>query len=82
MKTIIRRLCRLEETLAPQAADEEVRIANLLRERRRRRLEASGLPYEERPVEPYPRTLGRRATWAEVLRERRALRTAQGRPGG
>jgi hypothetical protein len=46
--------------------------ADVLRERRRRRLEASGLPYED----PSLYVNGRRPTCAEILRGARARRCA------
>jgi hypothetical protein len=49
MRTIIRRLRRLEERFVPPVDEEGQRLAELLRERRRRRLEASGQPFEEGP---------------------------------
>jgi hypothetical protein len=48
MKAIDRRLRRLEERLAPQENEEVRRLVEQLRERRRRRLEASGEPFEVR----------------------------------
>ena len=51
MKAFDRRLRRLEESFAPQENEEVGRLVALLRERRRRRLEASGEPFEEGPCE-------------------------------
>jgi hypothetical protein len=74
-KLITKRLRRLENPVAsgevqgPSAAD-------ILRARRRRRLEAAGLPYEEPRVDPAFYANGRRPTWAEVLRSARARRCA------
>jgi hypothetical protein len=50
MKAIIKRLCRLEEVrvVREQGGPSPV---ELIRERRRRRAEASGEPFEERPCE-------------------------------
>jgi hypothetical protein len=74
MKAIYRRLRRLEERVAAQDFQAPAWV-EVLRERRRRRLEANGLPYE--PVrDPIPHVNGRRPTWAEVLRYRRSPRTA------
>ncbi len=53
MKAIDRRLRRLEESFAPQENEEVGRLVKLLRERRRRRLEASGEPFELRPCERF-----------------------------
>jgi hypothetical protein len=48
-------------------------LAELIRERRRRRLEAAGLPFQERP--PLPADYcGRRLSIAETLRATRAQR--------
>jgi hypothetical protein len=46
MRTISRRLRRLEAGFAPQENEEVRSLVALIRERRRRRLEASGEPYE------------------------------------
>ena len=51
MKAIDRRLRRLQESFAPQENDEVGRLVALLRERRRRRAEATGEPFELRPCE-------------------------------
>jgi hypothetical protein len=51
MRTISRRLRRLEERFTPQENEEVGRLVALLRERRRRRLEASGEPFETQPCE-------------------------------
>jgi hypothetical protein len=48
MKAIDRRLRMLQDLLAPQENDEVVRLVELLRARRRRRLETSAEPFEER----------------------------------
>jgi hypothetical protein len=55
MKSVIRRLHQLERRLAPQAdaqADQSLRVASVIRERHRRRLEANGEPLEELPLQP------------------------------
>ena len=51
MRAIDRRLRRLQERFAPEVREEDFRLVTLLRERRRRRLEASGEPFESRPCE-------------------------------
>jgi hypothetical protein len=51
MRTISRRLRRLEERFTPQENEEVGRLVALLRERRQRRAEASGEPFELRPCE-------------------------------
>ena len=76
MKAILRRLDRIEQSLAPKPTAEDRRmaeLADLIRERRRRRLEAAGLPFEELPQLP-PDYDGRRLSIAEILRARRAQR--------
>jgi hypothetical protein len=47
MRAIIRRLCLLEERLVPKIDLAAQRLSDILRERRRRRLEASGEPDDE-----------------------------------
>jgi hypothetical protein len=48
MRTVLRRLRRIEARLAPRNDVVSQAVADLIRESRRRRLEAEGLPYEER----------------------------------
>ena len=79
MKTILRRLDRIEQSLAPKPTAQDRRmaeLAELLRERRRRRLEAAGLPFQEPPPLP-PDCYGRRWSIAETLRARREERLMQ-----
>ena len=71
MKAVIRRLRRLEEKFVPQEDQETQRVADLLRERRRRRLEANGEPFEDEPRERASLGPGRRLSIAETLRRRR-----------
>ena len=55
MKAVVRRLHQLERRLAPQTDAEYSRslsLAMVLRERRRRRCEARGEPFEELPAPP------------------------------
>jgi hypothetical protein len=47
MRTILRHLRRIEARLAPRNDVVSQAVADLIRESRRRRLEAEGLPYEE-----------------------------------
>ena len=47
MKTIIRRVGLLEGRLVPKGNAASQRVAGLLRERRRRRLEANGQPFDD-----------------------------------
>jgi hypothetical protein len=49
MKAIIRRLRRLEEDRVVRKRDEGPNLAEVIRERRRRRAEACGEPFEVRP---------------------------------
>ena len=51
MRAVIGRLRRLENRVGPQRYMERQRLADLLRDRRRRRLEASGEPFEDLPLE-------------------------------
>ena len=51
MRTIRRRLRRLEDSFAPKENEEVRHLVELLRERRRRRAEESGEPLEARPWE-------------------------------
>ena len=76
MKAILRRLDRIEQSLAPKPTAQDRRmaeLADLIRERRRRRLEAAGLPFQEPPPLP-PNCYGRRLSIAETLRARREER--------
>jgi len=68
MRATIRRLVRLEQFAAPQAHMTSQRLANLIRERRRRRLEAAGEPYDE-PPKLVPSAGARRLSVAETLRQ-------------
>jgi hypothetical protein len=80
MKTIARRLRLLENRVASHEIGGPSPV-EVLRERRRRRLEASGLPYEERAPESILYELGRRPTCAEVLRSARTRRCADAESG-
>ena len=73
MKFINKRICLLEKRVANHEIGGPSAV-EILRERRRRRAEASGLPYVERPLDPALFADGRRPTWAEVLRSARARR--------
>jgi hypothetical protein len=56
MRTIIRRVAKLEDRIAPKPTAQDRRLAEiaaLIRERRRRYLEAEGLPFEELPPLDY-----------------------------
>ena len=78
MKALARRLCRLEMATLPPAVDHESeRIADLILEARRRRLEADGLPAEE-PLAPIYLPAGRRLTVAEsIIAAKERLRARQ-----
>jgi hypothetical protein len=82
MKAIDRRLRRLEESFAPQENEEVGRLVALLRERRRRRLEASGEPFESRPCERFTEDQDTPQSVADVLRMGRRRVTAPERPPG
>jgi hypothetical protein len=66
MKTLLRRLRKLEEKAAPRAFIEPAWIG-ILRERRRRRAEAAGEPYVEpllrEPMDPVLFANGRWPSW-------------------
>jgi hypothetical protein len=74
MKAIDRRLRRLQERIAPQENEEVGRLVELLRERRRRRLEASGEPFEVRPCE---RLTDGHLSIADILRSGRRCAAAR-----
>ena len=76
MKLITKRLCRLESRVVSREFQGPSAV-EILRERRRRCSEASGLPYVERPLDPALYANGRPPTWAEVLRSARARRHAE-----
>jgi hypothetical protein len=68
MRTIVRRLRRLEGRFAPHVDDEGRTLADVIRERRRRRLEASGQPpFEEGPPVPLTDDRGRPLLVGEIL---------------
>jgi hypothetical protein len=73
MEKIIRRLCRLEDrAVSPDFQGPSP--AEVLFERRRRRLKASGLPFEDRVPEPFLFAHCKGLRIADVLRNRRTLR--------
>ena len=80
MKAIDGRLRRLEERFAPEVREEDFRLVKLLRERRRRRLEASGEPFELRPCEPFTDDQNRLLSVADVLRSGRRRTAAPTEP--
>ena len=82
MRAIDRRLRRLAESFAPQEHEEVTRLVTLLRERHRRRLEASGEPFESRPCERFTDDQTRHLSVADVLRMgRRRVKALNGPPG-
>jgi predicted RNase H-like nuclease (RuvC/YqgF family) len=83
MKAINRRLRRLEDSFAPKENEEVGRLVALLRERRRRRLEASGEPFELRPCETFTHDPLRHLSVADVLRmgRRRVAAPTEQPPG-
>ena len=82
MKAIDWRLRRLEESFAPQENEEVGRLVALLRERRRRRAEASDGPFELRPCEVI-HDQDRPLSVADVLRSgRRRFAAPNERPPG
>ena len=70
MKAVLRRLRRIETQLKLRPNVVAHRAVELLRERRRRRAEASGQPFQE-PLPLAATTPGRRLSVAETLRARR-----------
>ena len=81
MKAIIKRLCRLEEVRAVREQDGPSPV-ELIRERRRRRAEASGEPFEEPPCEYHVDDQNGALSVADILRAGRmraaALNTQRG----
>jgi len=74
MKTILRRVGLLESKLAPQGNAAARRVAGLLRERRRRRLEANGQPFEDSSEANMSTAARGCLSVAETLRLRRRQR--------
>ena len=68
MKAIDRRLRRLEESFAPDKDEQGESLDKLIRARRRRRLEASGEPFDVRPCEALTDDRNRSLSVADVLR--------------
>jgi predicted RNase H-like nuclease (RuvC/YqgF family) len=71
VKAIDRRLRRLEDRFAPEENEEVRSLVALLRERRRRRLEASGEPFEVRACEALTDDQNRPLSIADILRSGR-----------
>jgi hypothetical protein len=74
MRAIVRRVGRLEDRLVPKGNAASQRVADLLRERRRRRLEASGQPFEDSSVTNVSTAPRGCLSVAETLRLRRRQR--------
>jgi hypothetical protein len=68
VKAILTRIRRMEQRLVPAEDSKSQLVADLLRERRRRRCEASGEPFEELPPQPSSALPGKRRSIAETLR--------------
>jgi hypothetical protein len=80
MRAVIRRLQRLEERCVPQVDLASQRLADLIRDRRRRRLEASGQPFDDLVSETMsPAPGGRCLSVAEMLRMCRQRRLERSR---
>ena len=76
------RLRRLQHRFAPEVREEDFRLITLLRERRLRRLEASGEPFEYRPCERLTDDQTRHLSVADVLRMgRRRVEAPERAPG-
>ena len=74
MKAIVRRLTRLEQSRTPVANLRWQQVADVLWERRQRRLHAEGLPFETREPQYPP---GPYMSYADALRHYLALRRSQ-----
>jgi hypothetical protein len=78
MKAMIRRLTRLEQSLTSFADLRYLHIADVLWERRQRRLQAAGLPFDtvkpQHPTAPHP-SFAESLRWC--LQERRARQRAE-----
>jgi len=71
MKALKRRIRRLEQRLAPQPASKGPSAVDILRERRRRRLEAAGQLFEEPAPAQLTSGSGRPRSVVEILRQAR-----------
>ena len=80
MKDIDKRLRRLEERFTPQENEEVGRLVALLRERRQRRAEASGEPFELRPCQRLTEDQNRHLSVADILRMGRRRIAAPNEP--
>jgi hypothetical protein len=80
VKAIDRRLRRLEEQGKPQVNERGETHAEVIRARRRRRLEVAGLPYEEPPREIFVGARSR-SEIMRLARQRRRDRAASAEIG-
>jgi hypothetical protein len=71
MKAIAARIRRLEKRKVRVEDSKSQLVADPIRERRRRRCEASGEPFEALPLQPISALPGRRRSIAETLRQHR-----------
>jgi hypothetical protein len=78
VKSIVRRLRRLEDQARPMLNESGLTPAEVLRNRRRRRLEAEGLRFEELPREAF---VGAQSL-SEAIRMGRKWVCNRGRTGG
>jgi len=83
MKAILRRVGRLEQRYVPKLDLASQSVADIIRERRRRRLEASGEPFEDWPPASVCAAPGRHPSIAETIRlcRQRRLQAQQRAPG-
>ena len=82
MKAIIRRLRRLEEVRAVREQDEGPSPIDLIRERRRRRAEANGEPFEERLYRGLTYDPNEAPSVADILRTTQTRRLAVSNASG
>jgi hypothetical protein len=68
MRTVLSRLHRLENRFVPQRNPKDQLLAELLTDRRHRRLEASAQPFEEMPPPVVPAGTVRYLSSAETMR--------------
>jgi hypothetical protein len=81
MKAILTRIRRMEQNQLPDEDRRSQLVADLLRERRRRRCEANGEPFEELPQHSTGLAPGRRLSVAETLRMARTRAYERSRIG-
>jgi hypothetical protein len=67
MRAISNRIRKLERTLVEPVLEEGESAADILRSRRRRRLEAAGQPFETQPRRSWALSECRRISLADVL---------------